>query len=102
MAARGTTGSVGWVGQVFVADVGESVEGGLELGFLLGPSPGGREAMLADLRRDLEALVVVRPLLVEDEVARGAAVLALGDGLELDLEFAPTASLATRSISGPR
>ena len=37
--------------------------------------------MVPDLRRNLEALIVVRPLFVQEEVPRGVAVLALRETL---------------------
>src|SRR5262249_4274303 len=66
-------------------DLGEGVEGGLGVRFLLGAAPRRREAVVVDLGGDLEALVVVGTLLVEQVVPRGAPELPLGHVLQLRL-----------------
>ena len=84
---------IGRVRDRLVLDRGESVERGLDLGFLLVLAPRRREAVRGNLRGDLEALVVVRALLVQDQVAGGTAEFALGDLLQLGLRVAAEAVL---------
>ena len=68
--------------------LGQGIHRGLELGFFLVAAPRRHVMMLPDLGRDLEALVVVRPLLVQHEVARRVAELLLRDLLKHRLEVA--------------
>src|SRR5205823_2438071 len=63
-------------------DLGQGVHGGLLLGLLLVPPPGGGIALPANERGDLEAFAVVGTLLVEEVVLRRGAELALGHLLQ--------------------
>ena len=63
------------------AELEQRLHGGLLLGFLLRRAPARLEATRAELDADLEALRVVRPLLVEDYVLRRLVRMLLLDGL---------------------
>src|SRR4051794_5155096 len=77
---------VGGVRDLLAADGGQGVHRGLLLGFLLVRAPRRRVVLPGNLGRHLEALVVVRPLLVEDAVLRRVPALPLGHLLQDRLE----------------
>src|SRR5262249_33473880 len=70
-------GSVRLAGDRFPGDLAQGVPGGALLRVLLGPSPGGREPPGPDLGRDLEALEVIGPFLVQQLVDRSGPELSL-------------------------
>src|SRR5882672_1551752 len=79
---------VGFVRDWLAVDFGQSIHGGLLLGFLFVAAPRGRIVMPADDRRDLEALAVIGALFVQELVKGGGAKLALRDLLQQRFEVA--------------
>ena len=65
-----------------LAKIGDRVVGGPLFGFFFAATPRGRKSSLANLGANLEALAVIRTLLVEQELRRRHSVLALGELLQ--------------------
>src|SRR5206468_589642 len=63
----------------------QGIHRGALLGVLLVTTPGRCKALPPDLRGDLEALRMVRALLVEQQVGRGLTELSLGHLLQVAL-----------------
>src|SRR5438132_10846558 len=84
---------IGFVGNWFTVNFGESVHGGLLFGFFFIAAPGGGIVMPANHGRDFEAFAVVRSFFVEQFVERSSAELALGHLLQQGFEVAPVGFL---------
>src|SRR5207249_9831599 len=80
---------IGFERNRLAVDLGESVHGGLLLGFFFVAAPCRSVALPADHRGDLETLRMVGAFFVQEMVLRRGVELALRNLLEQRLEIAP-------------
>src|SRR5262245_21309429 len=87
------TGSVRLKRDLLAIDRREGVHGGLLLGFLLVPPPGGGIAVAGDDGSNLESLAMVGAFLVEELILRRSPKFALRDLLKQRLVIAAVSAL---------